>query len=171
MFRQCYFREVIELPTLKDIQEDTESCTDSIESLSPAYRGGFLRQKQEYSANQEALDRLKELCTDYSIVVMYADWCGDARRAVPVLALIEEYTGKKIPSLRGMTKPSYGSDKLWAVPPSPPEVDTFGVTSSPTILIFNKEGKEIGRIKTRQKMTPTIEEEIVRIIEDSLKSS
>lgn len=158
------------MATLKDIQENAESCSDSIESLPPAYRGGFLRQKQEYSVNQDALEKLKDLCHEYSIAVIYADWCGDARRAVPVLALIEEYTGKKILSLRGMTKPPWGSDKLWAVPPSPPEVDTFDVKSSPTIIIFNEEGDEIGRIRTRQKMTPTIEEEIVKIIEDDLKT-
>jgi hypothetical protein len=157
------------MATLKDIQKDAKSCADSIENLPPAYRGGFLRAKQEYSANQEALDKLKMLCSDFSLAVVYADWCGDARRVVPVLAIIENYTGKKIPSFNGMTKPPYGSEKLWAVPPSPHEVDTFEITSSPTILIFNKEGEEIGRIKTRQKMTPTIEEEIVKIIEDSLK--
>jgi hypothetical protein len=157
------------MPTLNDLRREAKSCADSIESLPPAYRGGFLRAKQEYTINQEALDKLKTLCDDFSLAVIYADWCGDARRAVPVLALIEEYTGKKIPSFNGMTKPPYGSNKLWAVPPSPPEVDTFEVTSSPTILIFNKKGEEIGRIKTRQKMTPTIEEEIVKIIEDNLK--
>jgi hypothetical protein len=170
MFCQYRATEVIEMPTLNDLQQEARSCADSIDNLSPAYRGGFLRAKHEYSANQEALDKLKILCEDFSLAVVYADWCGDARRVVPVLAIIEEYTGKKIPSFGGMTKPPYGSDKLWAIPPSPPEVDVFEITGSPTILIFNKEGKEIGRIKTRQKMTPTIEEEIVKIIEDSLES-
>ena len=68
-----------------------------------------------------------------------------------------------------MTKPPYGSDKFWAVPPSPDEVDTFEITSSPTILIFNQAGEEIGRIKTRQRMTPTLEQEILKIIEDNKK--
>ena len=95
-----------------------------------------------------------------------ADWCGDARKAVPVLSLLEEELDIRIRALGGMTKPPYGSKKHWAVPPSPKEVDTFDITSSPTILIFNKDGVEIGRIKTRPKMTPTIEQEIVKIIED-----
>jgi hypothetical protein len=34
-------------------------------------------------------------------------------------------------------------------------------------LIFDKEGEEVGRIKTKAKLTSTIEQEIVKIIEDS----
>ncbi len=156
------------MPSLDDVQSDAPGCCDYLEKMSPAYKGGFQRRKDDYKINDQALEKLKEYLDDFSIAVLFADWCGDARNAVPVLAIIEEQTGKKIHALGGMTKPLYGSDKFWAVPPSPKEVDTFEVTSSPTILIFNKEGNEIGRIKTRQKMTPTIEEEIVKIIEDNL---
>lgn len=157
------------MPTLEDIQKDTKGASECIETIPQMYRGGFIRQKEDYSLNAKALERLKVICEDYTCVILYADWCGDSRKALPVLALIEEETGKKIPALGGMTKPPYGSKSLWAVPPSPPEVETFKITSSPTILIFNKVGEEIGRIRTRQKMTPTIEEEIVKIIDDSKK--
>ena len=47
------------------------------------------------------------------------------------------------------------------------EVDIFEITSSPTILIFDSQGEEVGRIKTRPKMTPTLEQEIVKVIEDA----
>jgi thiol-disulfide isomerase/thioredoxin len=157
------------MPTLDDIQQEAKGASECIETIPQMYRGGFLRQKDEYSLNPKALEKLKVLCKDYTCAILYADWCGDSRRALPVLALIEEQTGKKVLALGGMTKPSYGSNKLWAVPPSPPEVEIFEVTSSPTILIFNRQGEEIGRIKTRQRLTPTIEEEIVKIIEDDIK--
>jgi len=156
------------MPNINDIQPNARGASECLDNIPQAYRGGFLRQKEEYSLNTKAVERLKILCEDYTCVILYADWCGDSRRALPVLALIEEETGKKVPALGGMTKPPYGSDKLWAVPPSPREVDIFGITSSPTILIFNNRGEEIGRIKTRQRMTPTIEEEIVKIIEDDM---
>jgi thiol-disulfide isomerase/thioredoxin len=158
------------MPTLDDVRKDAKGASECIETIPQMYRGGFLRQKEEYSISAKAVERLKILLEEYTIAVFYADWCGDSRKALPVLALIEEEIGKKIPALGGMTKPSYGSNKLWAVPPSPPEVEIFDITSSPTILIFNKEGKEIGRIKTRQRMKPTIEEEIVKIIEDDIKA-
>jgi len=152
---------------IKDIRSEGPSSNQAIEEIKPAYRGGFIRQRDEYKLNKEAVDKLRKLITDYSIVILFADWCGDARRALPVMALLEQELDTTFLALGGMTKPQYGSDKHWAVPPSPEEVDICGVTSSPTILIFGKDGEEIGRIKTRAKMTPTIEQEIVKIIEDS----
>lgn len=159
------------MPSLEDVRTDAPSSSDAIESLSLMHKGGFKRQRKDYKLNQEAVDRIKTFTEEgYTIVSLFADWCGDARRAIPVLALLEKEIGKDIFCLGGMTKPPYGSNKNWAVPPSPLEVDAFEVTSSPTILVFDPEGKEIGRIKTRQKMTPSIEEEIVKIIEDSRDS-
>ena len=155
---------------LSDIRPDAPSSNDAMGKIKPAYRGGFIRQRDEYNLNQEAVEKLKGLINGYSIVILFADWCGDARRALPVLALLELELDKPIIALGGMTKPPYGSGKHWAVPPSPPEVDLCDITSSPTIMIFGKDGNEIGRIKTRAKMTPTIEEEIVKIIEDSQTS-
>ncbi len=153
---------------LSDVQSDAPGCSEYMETMSLMYKGGFLRQRNEYKLNPEAIEKLGKLLGNYRIVIVFADWCGDARKAVPVMSLIEEETGQKISALGGMKKPSYGSDKYWAVPPSPVEVDTFEITSSPTILIFNKQGEEVGRIKTRAKLTPTIEQEISKIIENSL---
>ncbi|MHA1862484.1 MAG: thioredoxin family protein [Candidatus Thorarchaeota archaeon] len=149
-----------------EVNRDAPSCSEYMDTMSPAYKGGFLRQKNKYKLNPDAIEKLAKNSEDYRIVIIFADWCGDARRAVPVMTLIEAETGQKISALGGMKKPPYGSDKFWAVPPSPVEVDIFEITSSPTILIFNSQGDEVGRIKTRQKMTPSIEQEIVKIIED-----
>ncbi|MHA1949393.1 MAG: thioredoxin family protein [Candidatus Thorarchaeota archaeon] len=156
------------MPSLNDIQRDAPSTNEAIENMSPVYKGGFIRQRNDYKLNQESVEKIKFYYDEgYSIVALFADWCGDARKAIPVLALLEEEIGTHIPCLCGMKKPPYGSDKLWDVPPSPLEVDIFEVTSSPTILIFDKEGEEVGRIKTKAKLTSTIEQEIVKIIEDS----
>ena len=155
------------MPMLSDIRPDAPSSNEAMDTVKSAYRGGFIRQRDEYILNQEAVEKLRDLMNDYSIVILFADWCGDARRALPVLALLEKELDRTILALGGMTKPPYGSDKHWAVPPSPPEVDLCDITSSPTIMIFGKDGAEVGRIRTRPKMTPTIEQEIVKIIEDS----
>lgn len=155
------------MPVLADITSDAPTCIEYIDKMSPAYKAGYLRKKEDYTLNPDAVEKLVNFAKEYHIVVIFADWCGDARKAVPVLSLIQEATDMKIIALGGMTKPPYGSEKFWAVPPSPVEVDIFGITSSPTILIFNSEGEEIDRIKTRPKMEPTLEEEIAKIIEDS----
>ena len=154
------------MTTLSEIRPDAPTSNEALDSIKLAYRGGFIRQRDEYNLNPEAVEKLRGLINDYTSVILFADWCGDARRTLPVLALLEIELGKTFRALGGMTKPPYGSDKHWAVPPSPPEVDICDVTSSPTILIFGKDGNEVGRIKTRPKMTPTIEQEIVKIIED-----
>jgi thiol-disulfide isomerase/thioredoxin len=156
------------MPSLEDIRKDAPSAEQAIEALPPMHKGGFVRQRNEYRIKHEAVEKLKVFMDEgYTIVALFANWCGDSRKAIPVLALLEKEIGRNIPCLGGMKKPPYGSKKLWDVPPSPVEVETFEVTSSPTILIFDKEGIEIGRIKTRAKMTSTIEEELVKIIEDS----
>ena len=153
------------MPGLQDVTEKCPTCVDYIQDMSPTHKGRYLNQKESYTLNQEAVEKLREVISDYEIVVVFADWCGDARKAVPVLALLEEELGIHIRALGGMTKPPYGSKKHWAVPPSPEEVDTFEITSSPTILIFKRSGEEVGRIKTRPRMTKTIEEEILKIIQ------
>jgi len=154
------------LAKLEDVTEECPTCVDYIEEMVPTHKGRYQNQKNSYKLNEEAVKKLREVIADYEIVAVFADWCGDARKVVPVLSLLEEELDIRIRALGGMTKPPYGSDKHWAVPPSPKEVDIFEITSSPTILIFDKEGNEIGRIRTRAKMTPTIEQEIVKIIED-----
>ncbi|MGY5857818.1 MAG: thioredoxin family protein [Candidatus Thorarchaeota archaeon] len=155
------------MTNLNEIRPDAPSSNDALDNIRPAYRGGFIRQRDEYNLNQEAVEKLRGLIDEYTIVILFADWCGDARRALPILALLEQELDTTISAIGGMTKPPYGSDKLWAVPPSPAEVDICDITSSPTILIFGQDGEEIGRIKTRPKKTPTYEQEIVKIIEDS----
>ncbi|MGY5877014.1 MAG: thioredoxin family protein [Candidatus Thorarchaeota archaeon] len=157
-------------PTLDDIQDDAPTIWDYIDNMSSSYKGGFVRMRSNYVLNIEALEKLRGYKDDYVFVGVFADWCGDARKAIPVLALLERELDIEIRALGGMTKPGWGSgsNELWAVPPSPLEVATFDITSSPTIFVFNKTGEEVGRIKTKPKITPTIEEELVKIIEDNL---
>ncbi len=152
--------------SLKDVSQVSPSCREYIDEMPPGRKQGYVRNKSMYTLNSEAVSNLSQVIDNYEIVVLFADWCGDARRAVPVLALLEEKLGIKIRALGGMEKPGWGSSELWAVPPSPPEVKKFGVTSSPTILIFDKKtGEEVGRIRTRPRITASIEEELVELIE------
>jgi thiol-disulfide isomerase/thioredoxin len=153
------------MPSLDDVTKDCPTCEQYIEEMSPAYKGGFIRYAQSYELREDIVEELKKYADDYVIVALFADWCGDARRAIPVLSLLEMEIGIEVRALGGMQKPPRGSDKHWAVSPSPEEVDVFGITSSPTILIFKRSGEEVGRIKTRPKMTPTVEEEILKFIE------
>jgi thiol-disulfide isomerase/thioredoxin len=143
------------------------SVTDYIDKMSASKKGGFLRRRDAYNLNKDAVKLLRNLKDKYDFIVFFADWCGDSRKAVPVLSLLEQELDIKITALGGMTKPPYGSDKFWAVPPSPAEVETFDIRSSPTIVVFKKSGEEVGRMKTRPRNTTTVEEELIWIIEAS----
>ena len=156
------------MPALADVSEECLSCQEYIEQMHMSFKYGFNKVKKSYRLKEDVVTNLERMKDNYEIVVLFADWCSDAKRAVPVLALLEERLGIRIRALGGMKKPGLGAAPgvHWAVPPSPKEVNIFGVTSSPTIIIFDKRtGEEIGRIKTRPKHTPTIEEEIQYLIE------
>jgi len=155
------------MANLNDVSEDCPSCADYIEEMSPYRRETWQKVKENYQLNEDAMKKLRKYKEDYTFVAVFADWCGDARKAIPVLALLEKELDIRIKALGGMTKPTYGSEELWAIPPSPEEVGTFEITSSPTIIIFDEKGEEVGRIKTRAKNTPTIEEELVFLIEQN----
>ena len=131
----------------------------------------LLKQREAYKLDMEVVEKLRGYAGEYVIAACFADWCGDSRRAIPVISLLEEEIGIEVRTLGGMKKASWGSDKQWDVPPSPKEVDIFAVTSSPTIIIFKKSGEEVGRIRTRPKMTKSVEAEILKIIEDKIANS
>ncbi|MHA2380609.1 MAG: thioredoxin family protein [Candidatus Thorarchaeota archaeon] len=153
------------MSTLSDVTEEAPSVTEYIDNMTPSYRGGFIRQRDSYSLSKEAVQILKKLADDYEFVAFFADWCGDSRRAIPVLSLLEQELGIRIRALGGMTKPPFGSKTRWAVPPSPKEVEVCDITSSPTIIVYKKSGEEVGRMKTKPRMTSTVEEELIWIIE------
>ncbi len=54
----------------------------------------------------------------------------------------------------------------WRIPPSPPEVITFNVDKIPLIIVFDVNGKEIGRIVESAKRCPTLEQELCEIIRE-----
>ncbi|MFX1416677.1 MAG: hypothetical protein ACFFC0_07680, partial [Promethearchaeota archaeon] len=69
------------MSTLSDITEEAPSVTEYIEKMAPSYRGGFIRQRDSYTLNKDAVGILKTLIDDYVVVAFFADWCGDSRRA------------------------------------------------------------------------------------------
>ena len=164
--------EVKPMPTLDDVTKDAPTVNQYIDSMPAGHRGGFVRQRDSYELDVSIVEKLRIYANGHEIVALFANWCSDSRRAIPVLARLEDKIGLKVRALGGMTKPSWEDKKRnsgvnWAIPPSPKEVETLSVTSSPTIIIFNSSGEEVGRIKTRPKSEKTVEAEILRIIEDS----
>jgi hypothetical protein len=140
------------------------TVADYIDSMSKLYRWKFLERRDSYQLNQEAVEMLKEQASDYSVLAFSAQWCEDCSKNIPVLGLLSETTGLEVRAFGGIKIDPLSKESLWAIPPSPPEVLTFGVEKLPWIIIFDQQNNEIGKIIENPKHTSTIEEEIVFLL-------
>jgi thiol-disulfide isomerase/thioredoxin len=149
---------------LSEIRKKTVSVEQYLDSLEEPFRERFLTRKQTYTLNQEAVNQLKKVADKYVIVAFSAEWCKDCAVNIPVLALISEATGLEVRIFGGLKKDSLSHTRKWRIPPSPQEVETFQVDKIPLIIVFDKEGKDIGKIIENPREKPTLEEELVKII-------
>lgn len=148
---------------LKEIEEKTVSVNQYINSLEQPFREKFSIQKQTYQLKQEIVDKLTKFANKYVIVAFSAEWCKDCAANIPVLALISEATEIEVRIFGGLKKDPLNIERKWRIPPSPPEVETFHVDKIPLIILFDREGNEIGRI-IENPQEPTLEEELLKII-------
>ena len=149
---------------LSEIKTKTVSINHYINSIEQPFRKKFLTRKRTYMPNKGAINYLKKFANDYVIVVFSAEWCKDCAANIPVLALISEATGLEVRIFGGLKKDPLSHTRKWRIPPSPQEVETFQVGKIPLIIVFDKEGKDIGRIIENPREKPTMEEELVKII-------
>ena len=149
---------------LSEIREKTVSANQYIDNLVQPFQEKFLARKQAYQLKIDAVRQLKRFADNYVIVAFSAEWCKDCAVNIPVLALISEAAGVEVRVFGGLKKDPLGHAKKWRIPPSPPEMDTFNVDKIPLMILFDREGKEIGRIIENPSKMPTLEEELCEII-------
>ena len=149
---------------LSEIREKTVSVSQYIEGLARPFQEKFLIRKQTYLLKTETINQLKKFANKSVIIVFSAEWCKDCAVNIPVLALISEATGIEVRVFGGLKKDPLGHAKKWRIPPSPPEVETFNVDKIPLIILFDRQGKEIGRIIENPSNMPTLEEELCEIL-------
>jgi hypothetical protein len=149
---------------VSEIRTRTVSISQYMESLEEPYREKFSSRKQEYQLNWESVSRLKRFAEDCIVVAFSAEWCKDCTANIPVLALIHEATGLEVRIFGNIKKDPLSATRKWRIPPSPPEVETFKIDKLPTILVFNKQGKEMGKIIENPTNMPTLEQELEAII-------
>ena len=148
---------------LAEIRRRTVSVNEYLDGLGEPLREKFSVRKQTYKLNQGVVNQLKKFADKYVIVAFSAEWCKDCAANIPVLALISEATGLEVRIFGGLMKDPLSHTRKWRIPPSPPEVETFRVDKIPLIILFSKEGKEVGKI-IENPMEPTLEEELLTII-------
>lgn len=153
--------------TASDIAAAREkACTvdEYIQSVSKLFRWKFLQSQVAYQPNRQALGEIKKLADRYFVLAFSAQWCKDCSRNIPVLGLVSGATGLEVGVLGGIKTDPLSKDCRWAVPPSPPEVLSFCVEKLPWIVLYDQQGKEVGKIVENPEHTGSIEEELLHFM-------
>lgn len=157
----------MERANLKVITKKTVSVDEYINEMAEPFKKRFLERKQTYHLNEKAVRELRGYVKDVVIVVFAAKWCKDCAVNVPVLAILAENTGINVRVFRGLKTDPLNPKERWRIPPSPPEVKTFNVQKTPHIIVFDKQGKQLGTIIENPKPDNMLEEEIIHIIQQA----
>jgi thiol-disulfide isomerase/thioredoxin len=149
---------------LKAIMRRTVSVDEYMDSLPQRFKSKFLERKMTYQLNKQVVRELRKCGKNMFIVVFSAEWCKDCAVNVPVLALLAERTEIKVRVFGGLKTDPLNPRERWRIPPSPPEVNAFDVVKTPHIIMFDRQGKQLGTIVENPKSENTLEEEILEII-------
>ncbi|MEM2141989.1 MAG: thioredoxin family protein [Candidatus Thorarchaeota archaeon] len=149
---------------IDSIRDRTSTVREYVDNAEAEARRIMLEKYASYRLQSEALSSLRTLASDLTVVVFSAAWCKDCREAIPVLLRLEEEAGLNIRVFGTIKTAPLNPNRRWAIPPSPPEMEAWGVTHIPWIVIIDKSGEQLGTIVERPKVKQTIEEEILHIV-------
>ena len=149
---------------LNDIRSRTTNVRDYIDGLKDKDKEKFLEVYNTYKLNTDVVDILRETLKDLTVVVFSAAWCGDCKRAMPVMQQLEEQLGLEVLVFSKIKTAPLDPDRQWAVPPSPPEVNEWGVTAIPWFNFYDVDGNLVGTLIEKPKVKDTLEEEILHVL-------
>lgn len=151
---------------LNDIRSRTISVKEYIGGLDGKNKDLLDGMYNEYKLNTEAVDELKDLTKDLTVVVFSAAWCGDCKRAMPVMLHLEEKIGLDVRVFSGIKTAPLDPNRRWAIPPSPQEIDDWEVKAIPWFEFIDKDGNRVAILIEKATVTETLEEEIVHVLKN-----
>ncbi len=151
-----------------EMLERAKPIDEYMQTSSKDFRSKYEARRTEYTPKHDILEAIKRSADQFIVVAIGADWCKDCIVNIPVLDIISEATGMRIYVLGGVKSDPLNSNRRWAVPPSPPEVDSLNIIAIPTILLYTPDGTEVARIVENPQILPTLEEELLYLIENYL---
>jgi thiol-disulfide isomerase/thioredoxin len=149
---------------LESIKKRSQSVKEYVSSLEDKWKDIQLEESESYNLDQDVVNKLGEYSNQLTIVSIGANWCKDCRKVIPVLLKLEKEIGLEIRVFGSVKTSPLNPNRQWAVPPSPPEVDEWSVSAIPWIVIFDKDGNGIGTIIEKPKHRPTLEAELLYMI-------
>ncbi len=124
----------------------------SLEEFKASYESNY----QSYTVDSTQFESLKPLLADKKITIVLGTWCGDSKFQVPHFLKITdalEFPADHISyiAVDGQKKAENGL------------IDHLNIQRVPTFIVFNQEGKEIGRIIERPQ--ESLEKDLLKILQ------
>lgn len=117
-------------------------------------RQAMKRRLQEYLPNQGSVDKLERVDEKFYLIVFSADWCSDCVAYVPGLAKTLVMAKNNMLMARVVDYDGYRD-----------MAEEFGIRAIPTIIVFNRNWKEVGRFVETPRKFGTVEEELCGILD------
>ena len=117
-------------------------------------RHSMKRRFQEYAPNQVSVDRLERIDQKHYLIIFSAEWCSDCVAYLPDLAKALMRAQNNMLSAKVVDYDAYRD-----------MAEEFQVRAVPTIIVFDKNWKEVGRFVESPRRYGTVEEELCGILE------
>ncbi len=117
-------------------------------------RQAMKRRLQEYVPNRGSVDRLERVDEKFYLIIFSADWCADCVAYVPGLAKTLVVAKNNMLMARAVNYDDYRD-----------MAEEYGVRAIPTIIVFDKGWREIGRFVETPRKFGTVEEELCAILD------
>ena len=148
----------------EEIRKRTTNIRGYIDALSDKDKDLVMEEYEGYKLSEEATNELREVMKDLKVVIFSAPWCGDCKRAMPVMLHLEEKIGLDAMVFGEIKTDPLNKDIQWKVPPSPPEINEWKATAIPWFEFIDSEGNRVGHLREKATVKETLEEEILYIL-------
>ena len=112
------------------------------------------RRVQEYTPNRGSVNKLERVDEKFYLIVFSADWCSDCVAYVPGLAKTLVMAKNNMLMARVVDYDGYRD-----------MAEEYNIRAIPTIIVFYKSWREVGRFVETPKKFGTVEEELCAILD------
>src|SRR5215831_4689631 len=127
---------------------------DYINEAKSAKRHNMKRRFQECRPDNRFVDRFEHVSERFYLIIFSADWCSDCNVYVPSLAKTLLIAKNNLISAKVVDYDSYKDI-----------AHDLKIKNIPTMIIYDKNWREVGRFVETPKKAGTVEEEICMIME------
>jgi thiol-disulfide isomerase/thioredoxin len=119
-------------------------------------RHAMKKRMADYTPNPNSIDKLENIDQKFHLVIFSAEWCGDCVAYVPGLAKSLAIAKNDMLQARVV---DYDNHRDMA--------DEMNIRKIPTIIVYDKNWKEIGRFTESPQKYGTVEEELCAILDSA----